>query len=80
MHRELFLGPFDDADAVAKTMSELDQNKPYWDYDGFMICYGKDPLPDNYVNGLELVSEDTRELIEIKRKDSLLDSLTNCNE
>ena len=73
---EFFLGPFDDTDAVANAMIQLDLHKPYWDYDGFMICYGKTPLPDDYVNGFEVIKEkresvpeDIRKLIEAKRQE-----------
>lgn len=48
--KEFFWGPFNDVGEIVKFIKYLNKNEEFWDYDGWAIVKGANPLPLDYAD------------------------------
>lgn len=59
MYHEFFFGPFATEDDLVAAIQELDGWDKMWDYDGFCIIRGANPLPKSFVTGFPFVEDES---------------------
>ena len=70
LYHTFFWGPFDTLEDLTQAVILLDEVSPGWDYNPFCVVRGSNPLPRDYVGGLDFISKNERTALEKTRKDA----------
>jgi len=58
LYSTVFIGPFDNLKDTAKGICTLNSYDAYWDYNGYNIIRGLNPLPKDFVFGFPTISDE----------------------